>query len=115
MEVGLQALGRQLGGRRGRWRDGARGVFADPDAACVKYQARGRQISGSTRMHLSEPSPQRTPVLYQAGSSPARSRSSRAGTPEAMFVSGPSAKDVIRAARRGHSRAAPLEAGRAPG
>ena len=40
-------------------------------------------------LHLSEPSPQRTPVLYQAGTSPA-GRGFAARHAECVFVSGPS-------------------------
>jgi alkanesulfonate monooxygenase len=44
-------------------------------------------------IHLSEPSPQRTPVLYQAGTSP-RGRQFAAQHAECVFMSGPSAKVI---------------------
>ena len=44
-------------------------------------------------IHLSEPSPQRTPVLYQAGTSP-RGRQFAAQHAECVFMSGPSAKII---------------------
>ncbi len=44
-------------------------------------------------IHLSEPSPQRTPVLYQAGTSP-RGRQFAAQHAECVFMSGPSAKMI---------------------
>ena len=44
-------------------------------------------------IHLSEPSPQRTPVLYQAGTSP-RGRQFAAEHAECVFMSGPSAKII---------------------
>ena len=44
-------------------------------------------------LHLSEPSPQRTPVLYQAGTSPA-GRAFAARHAECVFMSGPSKKVI---------------------
>ena len=57
---------------RARWEDDAvvrdreRGVFTDPGKV-HRDRPRRRATSGSPGIHLSEPSPQRTPVLYQAG------------------------------------------------
>ncbi|MFC7053740.1 LLM class flavin-dependent oxidoreductase [Hansschlegelia quercus] len=68
-------------------RDAARGVFADP-AKVRPAVYRGRHFSLDA-VHLSEPSPQRTPVLYQAGSSPA-GRAFAARHAECVFMSGPS-------------------------
>jgi FMN-dependent oxidoreductase (nitrilotriacetate monooxygenase family) len=61
-------------------RDVARGVFTDP-AKVRPAVYRGR--------HFSEPSPQRTPVIYQAGTSPA-GRAFAARHAECVFMSGPS-------------------------
>src|SRR5207237_472034 len=47
----------------------------------------------STLDHLTEPSPQRTPVLYQAGTAP-RGRQFAAQHAECVFMSGPSAKII---------------------
>ena len=71
--------------------DSANGVFADPDRVRkVKHHGAHFRVDA---LHLSEPSPQRTPVLYQAGSSPA-GRAFAARHAECVFISGPS-KAVI--------------------
>jgi alkanesulfonate monooxygenase len=62
-------------------------------------------------IHLSEPSPQRTPVLFQAGTSP-RGRAFAAQHAECVFMSGPSAKVI--APRVAAIRALAAEAGRDP-
>src|SRR5207248_612426 len=62
-------------------------------------------------IHLSEPSPQRTPVLYQAGTSP-RGRQFAAQHAECVFMSGPSAKVI--APRVAAIRALAKEMGRSP-
>jgi FMN-dependent oxidoreductase (nitrilotriacetate monooxygenase family) len=74
------------------WEDGAvvkdrkRGVYADPKRVhSVDVDGKYFQVHG---VHLSEPSPQRTPVLYQAGSSP-RGRQFAAQHAECVFVLGP--------------------------
>jgi FMN-dependent oxidoreductase (nitrilotriacetate monooxygenase family) len=74
------------------WEDGAvikdraRGIYADPARVHrVSFDGRYFQVNG---VHLSEPSPQRTPVLYQAGSSP-RGRQFAAEHAECVFVLGP--------------------------
>jgi len=74
------------------WEDGAvikdraRGIYADPARVHrVNFDGRYFQVNG---VHLSEPSPQRTPVLYQAGSSP-RGRQFAAEHAECVFVLGP--------------------------
>ena len=72
-------------------RDRVRREFADP-----RYVHRVRHDSEHHRLdaiHLSEPSPQRTPVIYQAGSSP-RGRAFAAHHAECVFVSGPSPQVV---------------------
>src|ERR1700730_2932197 len=49
-------------------RDRARGIFTDPAKVHrVKHQGNHYRLDA---IHLSEPSPQRTPVQYQAGTSP---------------------------------------------
>ena len=69
--------------------DRARGVYAEPARVRV-VRHDGPAIAGFEAMHLCAPSPQRTPVLYQAGSSPA-GRAFAARHAECVFVSGPSA------------------------
>jgi alkanesulfonate monooxygenase len=67
-------------------RDTAAGVYARPE------RVRAVRHDGVHRMeavHLSEPSPQRTPVLYQAGTSQA-GRAFAGRHAECVFVSGPS-------------------------
>ncbi len=81
----------------GSWEDDAvvedreRGVFADP-AKVHDIDHRGRffTVPGA---HISEPSPQRTPVIYQAGASP-RGVAFAAEHAEAIFVAAPS-KEVL--------------------
>ena len=61
------------------------GVYADP-AKVRAVQHHGKQYRVDA-IHLSEPSPQRTPVLYQAGSSP-RGRRFAACHAECVFLNG---------------------------
>lgn len=83
----------------GSWEDGA-----------VKRDKAGRRFADASRIHriehdgpyfqssaihLAEPSPQRTPVLYQAGSSP-RGRQFAADHAECVFINGPSERVVAR-------------------
>jgi alkanesulfonate monooxygenase len=81
----------------GSWEDGAvlrdreRGIFADP-AKVHRIVHRGEHFTVDA-IHLAEPSPQRTPVLYQAGSSP-KGRDFAARHAECVFVSGPSPKVI---------------------
>lgn len=75
----------------GSWEDGAvlrdreRGVFTDP-AKVHPIEHRGTyfEVPG---IHLAEPSPQRTPVIFQAGASP-RGRAFAAKHGEAVFING---------------------------
>ncbi|MBV9945594.1 MAG: LLM class flavin-dependent oxidoreductase [Myxococcales bacterium] len=74
------------------WEDGAvikdrrRGIYADPKKVHpVDVDGKYYQVHG---VHLSEPSPQRTPLLYQAGASP-RGRQFAARHAECVFVLGP--------------------------
>ena len=70
-------------------RDRATGVFARPDRVrAVRHTGPHVRLEA---IHLAEPSPQRTPVLYQAGSS-ARGRAFAARHAECVFLSGPSAQ-----------------------
>jgi len=97
----------------GSWEDGAvvrdreRGVFADPEKVHrVHYEGNYHRIDA---VHLSEPSPQRTPFLFQAGTS-AKGRDFAARHAEGVFLSGPSRKVVaprvadIRERARQHGR-----------
>ncbi len=73
-------------------RDRARGIFTDPSKVHrVNHESANYRINNT--IHLSEPSPQRTPVLYQAGTSP-RGRQFAAKHAECVFMSGPSAKII---------------------
>jgi FMN-dependent oxidoreductase (nitrilotriacetate monooxygenase family) len=75
----------------GSWEDGAvvfdreKHVYADPSKV-HKVHHHGKQYRIDA-MHLCEPSPQRTPVLYQAGSS-TRGRQFAATHAECVFVNG---------------------------
>jgi FMN-dependent oxidoreductase (nitrilotriacetate monooxygenase family) len=90
-------------------RDTARGVFTEPGKVHdIEHKGRYFEVPGP---FLCEPSPQRTPVLFQAGASPRGSRF--AGThAEAVFVSGPNPAVVRRSVDAVRTRAA--EAGRDP-
>ncbi|MDQ8732726.1 LLM class flavin-dependent oxidoreductase [Bradyrhizobium sp. LHD-71] len=83
----------------GSWDDGAvlqdraAGVYADPSKVRAIHH-RGAQYQVDA-MHLCAPSPQRTPVLYQAGSS-ARGRRFAASHAECVFVNGQQKEGVRR-------------------
>ncbi|MHA6628597.1 LLM class flavin-dependent oxidoreductase [Pseudonocardia sichuanensis] len=67
-------------------RDAERGVFTDPAKVHdIAHKGRYYEVPGP---FLCEPSPQRTPVIFQAGASPRGSRFAAAHA-EAVFVSGP--------------------------
>lgn len=99
----------------GSWEDGAvlrdreRKIFSDPRKIHpINHQGQFFSVPG---IHLCEPSPQRTPVLYQAGAS-SRGKQFAAGHAECVFVAAPSKvllKKTVADIRR---RAA--EAGRDP-
>ena len=73
-------------------RDRKRGIFTDPSKVHrINHESANYRINNT--IHLSEPSPQRTPVLYQAGTSP-RGRQFAAKHAECVFMSGPSAKII---------------------
>jgi long-chain alkane monooxygenase len=81
----------------GSWADDAvvadakKGVFTRPDRVRrVRHDGPYYKLDA---LHLSEPSPQRTPVLYQAGTSPA-GRAFAARHAECVFMSGPSKKVI---------------------
>jgi long-chain alkane monooxygenase len=68
-------------------RDRERGVFTDPAKVHpLKHEGRYFKVPG---VHLCEPSPQRTPLLYQAGSS-GRGKQFAGRHAECVFVAAPS-------------------------
>jgi FMN-dependent oxidoreductase (nitrilotriacetate monooxygenase family) len=72
-------------------RDRARGVFARPEKVHrIRHDGEYFRLEA---IHLCEPSPQRTPLLYQAGAS-ARGRQFAATHAECVFINGPT-KQVI--------------------
>ncbi len=88
-------------------RDRAAGVFADPARVrAIRHEGPHFRVEG---VHLGEPSPQRTPVIYQAGTSP-KGRGFAARHAECVFVSGPSPQVI--APRVAALRQAAAEAGR---
>jgi FMN-dependent oxidoreductase (nitrilotriacetate monooxygenase family) len=67
-------------------RDRESGVFTDPAKVHeIGHDGEHFTVPG---IHISEPSPQRTPVIYQAGASP-RGVAFAAGNAEAIFVAAP--------------------------
>jgi alkanesulfonate monooxygenase len=90
-------------------RDRAAGLFADPGKV-RRIDHRGTHYNVDA-IHLAEPSPQRTPVLYQAGTS-AKGTAFAARHAECVFVSGPSAKVI--GPRVAKLRQAAVHQGRAP-
>ena len=72
-------------------RDRKHRVFADPARIHrVRYEGKFYRVDA---IHLCEPSPQRTPVLYQAGAS-ASGRAFAAKHAECVFINGPSRQVV---------------------
>jgi long-chain alkane monooxygenase len=100
----------------GSWEDDAvladkeSGIYADP-AKVSKIHHRGARYS-IEGPHLAIPSPQRTPFLFQAGSS-TRGRSFAAAHAEATFLFAPHPEYVRKQAAS--IRSLEAEAGRAPG
>jgi len=91
-------------------RDRASGIFTHPGKVHrVKHEGEHYRVDA---IHLSEPSPQRTPLLYQAGAS-TKGREFAARHAECVFLSGPS-KTVI-APRVADIRQRAVRHGRAPG
>ena len=82
-------------------RDRKKGIFAEPAQVHeIGHSGKYFKVPG---FHLSEPSPQRTPVLYQAGAS-RRGKEFAARHAECVFVSAPSAaivKSYVLDLRRG--------------
>ena len=81
----------------GSWEDDAvrhdrdNGVFTDPAKVHdIKHDGKYYSVPGA---HLSEPSPQRTPYLFQAGAS-ARGRMYAAKHAEAVFLTGTNPEDM---------------------
>jgi long-chain alkane monooxygenase len=72
-------------------RDRAAGIYADP--AKIRRVRHEGQFYRLDAIHLSEPSPQRTPVLYQAGAS-SRGRAFAAAHAECVFINGPTPRVV---------------------
>ena len=99
----------------GSWADDA--VVADARHSIFTRPERVRKVHHDgphyklDALHLAEPSPQRTPVLYQAGTSPA-GRAFAARHAECVFMSGPSKKVI--APRVAAIRELAVEAGRDP-
>jgi alkanesulfonate monooxygenase len=71
--------------------DATRGIFTDPTR--VRRVVHESPLHRLDALHLSEPSPQRTPVLYQAGTSSA-GKAFAARHAECVFMSGPSKKVI---------------------
>lgn len=90
-------------------RDRERGVFSDPARVHPVYHD-GAHFAFDG-IALAEPSPQRTPVIYQAGASP-RGRAFAARHAECVFIAGPSAAVIAPWVADIRKRAA--EAGRDP-
>jgi FMN-dependent oxidoreductase (nitrilotriacetate monooxygenase family) len=94
----------------GSWDDGA--VVNDRDGRIYTDPARVRKISHRGKqykidaIHLCEPSPQRTPVLYQAGASD-RGREFAARHAECVFVNPSTKANVARLVADLRARAAP--------
>ncbi len=96
-------MGAELGGRRRRADRGAQ-VYADT-ARVHRVRHHGPQYRLDA-IHLCEPSPQRTPVLYQAGASE-RGRVFAARHAECVFVNASSKQNVARLVADLRARAAP--------
>ncbi|AWB90270.1 5,10-methylene tetrahydromethanopterin reductase [Salinibacterium hongtaonis] len=83
----------------GSWEDDAvvvdreSGVFTDPSKVHdINHEGKYFTVPG---IHISEPSPQRTPVIFQAGASP-RGIDFAANNAEAIFVASPT-KEILKA------------------
>ncbi len=87
----------------GSWEDDAvindreNGVFTDPAKVHdIEHHGKHFTVPG---IHISEPSPQRTPVIYQAGASP-RGIAFAAGNAEAIFVAAPTKARLAETVKR---------------
>jgi FMN-dependent oxidoreductase (nitrilotriacetate monooxygenase family) len=77
-------------------RDRATGTFTDPTKVhAIRHDGPHYRVDG---IHLSEPSPQRTPLLYQAGASK-RGRAFAARHAEAIFLNGQTKPILAKAVR----------------
>ena len=86
-------------------RDVARNIFTHPERVRrVRHEGEHFRVDA---IHLCEPSPQRTPVLYQAGAS-TKGRAFAAGHAECVFLAGPSRQVVAPAVADIRRRAADL-------
>jgi len=90
-DIAQEFMDIQYGFWEGSWEDGAvrrdraAGVFTDPARVHrVTYDGEYFRVDG---VHLCEPSPQRTPVIYQAGSS-AKGTAFAARHAECVFIGG---------------------------
>ncbi|TPQ37982.1 MULTISPECIES: LLM class flavin-dependent oxidoreductase [Cupriavidus] len=99
----------------GSWEDGAvrrcreTGVYVDPSKVHpVQHDGEYFRLDG---IHLSEPSRQRTPVLYQAGTSP-KGQAFAGKHAECVFVSSPTKHVMTQTVKK--LRAAAVEQGRNP-
>ncbi len=99
----------------GSWEDDAvvqdpeQGVYTDPTKVHpIEHQGTYFKVPG---IHMSEPSPQRTPLLYQAGAS-ARGKRFAAENAEAIFIAAPTAE--ILAGQIAEVRRLAASAGRDP-
>ena len=99
----------------GSWEDGAvlrdreRGIFADPDKVHhIGHRGTHFVVPG---IHLSEPSPQRTPLVFQAGAS-SRGIRFAAQNAEAIFIASPT--NAVARASVDAIRSALADAGRSP-
>ena len=87
----------------GSWEDDAvvvdreAGIFTDPAKVHpIEHHGEWFDVPG---IHISEPSPQRTPVIYQAGASP-RGVAFAAENAEAIFVAAPSTEVLAKTVKR---------------
>lgn len=91
-------------------KDRATGVYADPGKVrTIKHE--GEYFKVET-IHLCEPSPQRTPILFQAGSSP-KGRAFAGAHAECVFIGGPTPEAQAEGVRRLRQQA--VDSGRQPG
>ncbi|WP_394550883.1 LLM class flavin-dependent oxidoreductase [Agromyces sp. MMS24-JH15] len=78
-------------------RDRESGVFTDPEKVhAIEHDGANFKVPG---IHLVEPSPQRTPVIYQAGAS-SRGIAFAAANAEAIFVAAPSKRAIASQVRQ---------------
>lgn len=91
-------------------RDAERGIYTDPDKVHPVHHD-GEYFSLEA-VHLCEPSPQRSPVIYQAGTS-SKGRAFAGAHAECVFVADASRQVVAEAVRALREQA--VAAGRAPG